>query len=146
MKTDIYTLLGMIKDGKAPEKIMYESEEYVWNDIDKTYYCCDHDRTDLLNDYVITDILSNEVEILEATITYKQDDKFTGMKYYDDGIEIASMDYSTHYSMEELVEEDDKIEKLDQTLNRLDIDDDYYRYIMENRFKINEIIEALNER
>ena len=46
---------------------------------------------------------------------------------------------------EDLFKEDKKIEKLDQTLNRLDINDDYYRYIMENRFKINEIIDKLNE-
>ena len=34
-------------------------------------------------------------------------------------------------------------EKLDQTLNRLDMNEDYYRYIMENRFKINEILDYL---
>ena len=45
----------------------------------------------------------------------------------------------------EIIEEDKKIEKLCQTLNRLDIGDDYYRYIMENRFKINEIIDYLEE-
>ena len=45
----------------------------------------------------------------------------------------------------EIIEEDKKIKKLDQTLNRLDINDDYYRYIMENRFKINEIIDKINK-
>ena len=45
----------------------------------------------------------------------------------------------------EIIEENKKIEKLCQTLNRLDIGDDYYRYIMENRFKINEIIDYLEE-
>lgn len=45
----------------------------------------------------------------------------------------------------EIIEEDKKIEKIDQTLNRLDIGDDYYRYIMENRFKINEMIDYINK-
>lgn len=36
-------------------------------------------------------------------------------------------------------------EKLDQTLNRLDMNEDYYRYIMENRFKINEILDYLEK-
>lgn len=47
----------------------------------------------------------------------------------------------------EIIEEpqEHKIEKLDQTLNRVDIEEDYYRYIMENRFKINEIIDYLKE-
>ena len=45
----------------------------------------------------------------------------------------------------EIIEEEKKIpEKLDQTLNRVQIGDDYYRYIMENRFKINEIIDYLD--
>ena len=47
----------------------------------------------------------------------------------------------------EIIEEEKKIpEKLDQTLNRSDIGEDYYRYIMENRFKLNEIIEYLNSK
>lgn len=37
-------------------------------------------------------------------------------------------------------------EKLNQTLNRSDIGEDYYRYIMENRFAINEIIDYLNSK
>ncbi len=36
-------------------------------------------------------------------------------------------------------------EKLNQTLNRVDIEEDYYRYIMKNRFKINEILDYLEE-
>ena len=45
----------------------------------------------------------------------------------------------------ETLGEDKKIEKLDQTLNRSDIGEDFYRYIMENRFKINKIIDELNK-
>ncbi len=45
-----------------------------------------------------------------------------------------------------IIEEKKIPEKLDQTLNRTDIGDDYYRYIMENRFTINEIIDYLNSK
>ena len=46
--------------------------------------------------------------------------------------------------IEDTPKEEKKIpEKLDQTLNRIDIGEDYYRYITENRFKINEIIDYL---
>lgn len=46
---------------------------------------------------------------------------------------------------EEKVEEPRQIERIDQTLNRIDMGDDYYRYIMETRFKLNEVIDAVNE-
>ena len=63
----VIDLLNKIARGEEPpKKILYQEEEYVWNYIDKTYYCCDHDRTDLLNDYIIKDILNDEVEILEG--------------------------------------------------------------------------------
>ncbi len=45
----------------------------------------------------------------------------------------------------EIIEEHKIPEKLDQTLNRNDIGKDYYKYIMENRFKVNEIIDYLKE-
>ena len=49
--------------------------------------------------------------------------------------------------IEDTPKEEKKIpEKLDQTLNRIDIEEDYYRYIMENRFKINELIDYLKSK
>ena len=121
MKTTIYDLLGMIKDGKAPKKIMYKNRQYELND-NNEYHCQDKDLglfEYLFSMYYTDEVLNAEVEILETTITMK-DDKFTGVKYYSDGIEIGSMDYSIHYSTEELAEEDDKIEKI-KNLNT-----DYY--------------------
>lgn len=88
-------------------------------------------RVKVFNDYYHYDI--------EDDMYYRDDedkDEFytdamiTGFVNLNDSVEII---------------EDNKIEKLDQTLNRLDINDDYYRYIMENRFKINEIIDKLNK-
>lgn len=35
MKTTIYELLGMIKDGKAPYKFVFNDNEYRWDYQDK---------------------------------------------------------------------------------------------------------------
>lgn len=63
--------------------------------------------------------------------------KYTTLQFINDEVEINEE--------VEILDEEDKIEKLDQTLNRTDINDDYYRYIMENRFKINELIDEVNK-
>ena len=107
MKIDIYTLLGMIKDGKAPYKIQYLDKYYTY--VKEDYE--DEEGNQLLSwlfqDYCVDYVLNLKVSIP--------------------------------------IVESKKIEKIDQTLNRIDMNNDYYRYIMENRFKINEIIEVLNE-
>lgn len=66
MKTTIYELLGMIKEGKAPKKILFNDEEWEWYKFDYK----NKNSWDLFDEYVITDILNNEVIILETTITY----------------------------------------------------------------------------
>lgn len=71
MKIDIYTLLGMIKDGKAPSRIV------VFNEI-MTLDTSKLDYKDNAGDYLFEDYewlkwLDNEVEILETTIIYNQD-------------------------------------------------------------------------
>ena len=84
MKTTIYELLGMIKDGKAPKKIMYDNG--IWNyrkrtDMKDTIlnveYINEKTCCDLFDEYLITDILNDEVEILETTITMKADHSST---------------------------------------------------------------------
>ncbi len=74
MKTTIYELLGMIKDGKAPKRIIYKNNCYEWFDDEKDYITETHW---LFDEYVITDILNDEVEILETTITMKADQSST---------------------------------------------------------------------
>ena len=82
---------------------------------------------------------------------YEYHDKEHGYcRYYHDNIYIC---LNTEYYWFDILNEEVEIieesqehkipEKLDQTLNRLDMNEDYYRYIMENRFKINEIIDYL---
>ena len=114
MKTDIYTLLGMIKDGKAPYKIMYKSKLWEYDNQSKDYFTNHYDGTEwLFDEYVITEILNEEVEILETTITMK-DDKFTGWeaetKCDDEKNLLASnkiekLEKSNGYSAENYIEE-----------------------------------------
>lgn len=74
MKTTIYELLGMIKDNKAPKKIMYGGDTYTYCEEEKDYVSDENDSFSIFQDMVISKILNEEVEILETTITYKQDD------------------------------------------------------------------------
>lgn len=80
MKTTIYELLGMIKDGKAPKKIKYDYQ--IWNYRERTdlegnilfrEYINEETERDLFDEYLIPDILNDEVEILETTVTINQD-------------------------------------------------------------------------
>lgn len=66
MRTTIYELLGLIKDGKAPKKIKFMSS--IWE------YCKDGTTQDYINDYdkclmefiaINKDGLNDEVEIIE---------------------------------------------------------------------------------
>ena len=76
MKIDIYTLLGMIKDGKAPKKIVYKNEVLHYDDeYPATYNYYDEEGNNQLFDGNIGEILNDEVEILETTITYNQDNR-----------------------------------------------------------------------
>lgn len=62
----VIDLLNKIANGKkVPKRIIYGNEEYSFNYKDMTYYCCDHDMTDLLNSDLIGNILNDEVEIIE---------------------------------------------------------------------------------
>lgn len=70
MKITIYELIGMIKDGKAPKRIIYDKSTYWYNGLEKDYYkytTKDFNDEDIeyLFDYKITEILNDTVEILE---------------------------------------------------------------------------------
>lgn len=71
MITTIYELLGMIKDGKAPKKIIFKEDIYEYRCSDCIDYYCDKDSGWLFDDYDITDILNDEVTILETTINWE---------------------------------------------------------------------------
>ena len=61
MKIDIYTLLGLVKDGKAPKEIKYKNFVYGWVQKYKTYTRYDITGKDL---YITTNNLNDEVEII----------------------------------------------------------------------------------
>ena len=69
MKITIYELLGKMKDYEAPNKILFNDKIWTYNGNDYEA----EDEWSLFDEYVIFDILNDEVEILETTITYKQD-------------------------------------------------------------------------
>ena len=61
----VYELLGLIKDGKAPKKIEYKGDTYIYAGDD---YSINDNREDWLitkYDYFLTNFLTEEVEILE---------------------------------------------------------------------------------
>lgn len=75
MKIRIIELLEMIANGqKAPKKIMYDNKLWEYDVQDKDYWTNHYDGTEwLFDEYVIPEILNDEVIILETTITYKSD-------------------------------------------------------------------------
>ena len=87
MKIRIIELLEMIANGqKPPKKIMYDNKLWEYDVQDKDYWTNHYDGTEwLFDECVITAILNDEVEILETTITYKQDNiqhkKIEPLKY-----------------------------------------------------------------
>ena len=61
----IYELLGLIKDGKAPKKIEYKGDTYIYAGDD---YSINDNREDWLitkYDYFLTNFLNEKVKILE---------------------------------------------------------------------------------
>lgn len=65
MKTTIYELLGMIKDGEAPKKIMYDGYTYQF-DNEYENYVRDNDLGVSINwDYVAIKCLNEPVVILD---------------------------------------------------------------------------------
>ena len=97
MKTTIYDLLGMIKDGKAPKVISYENKVYHYVDEFKDYefdnggYCLFSDEFE--KHYGIIAYLNDEVEILDEPKEDKIEkidmfDYFTGYSFDDTSIDL----------------------------------------------------------
>lgn len=76
IKTNIIDILYKISKGEdIPEKIIYKGNIYTYDEEEKDYvfYTGIHNAQWLFDEYIIQDILNDEVEILETTITYKPD-------------------------------------------------------------------------
>lgn len=65
MKIDIYTLLGLIKDGKAPKKIKYKNNIYEYDGETQNYCSPINMIWDFLIGKDIVALLNDEVEIIE---------------------------------------------------------------------------------
>ena len=104
MKTTIYDLLGMIKDGNLVLEIVYKDVHYTWNYRDKTFYSLDGENVDLFEDYVLTTILNDEVIILATALNSNLD----GLCQYQPYTGELTIPKPTPYEPQ-----DDKIEKLD---------------------------------
>ena len=63
MKITMYELLGMVKDGKAPKKVIYDGNLWEFNK-DFNQYQTKKDGGNLWNGYNFN-ILNDEVEIIE---------------------------------------------------------------------------------
>ena len=96
MKMTLYDLLGLMKEDKAPKKIMLDKQVFVFDEQHKDYQCSENDdniwNEYLFEDYCWKEILDEEVEILEITLypenVSTQDNKIEKLKYYSASNEI----------------------------------------------------------
>ena len=67
MKTTMYGLLGMVKDGKMPKKIKYDNDIWIYDEISRDYILIDKSGEEALicGELNLMFALNDEVEILE---------------------------------------------------------------------------------
>ena len=96
MKITIYELLGLVKDGKAPEKIKYRNKIYFrsWCDymgdepIDEYYY--DSEQNSWNDELCLK--LDDEIEIIEE-VEDKEYEDIEGINYYPKNKTEFQVDY-----------------------------------------------------
>jgi len=102
MKITIYELLGLIKDGKAPYKFLFQDDEYRWDYQDEKYYRkagideLDQKYYELFeDDFMLYQCLNDEIEIIEEV----ED------KEYEDitELEIKHIEDTEHLYMKETI-------------------------------------------
>lgn len=94
MKIDIYTLLGMIKDNNAPNKIKWEDTIYAYSDYDKDYLEYPFSQDEYrglfcMKDSILTQYLNDEVEIIE------EDKKIEKIKVVGCNVEVNEILFGT---------------------------------------------------
>lgn len=80
MKTTIIEVLNKIANDEEVIVIYYRDRYFKYDNSVQDFYCEQYDEY-LFDEYVLVSILNDEVEILETTITYKQDDKIERINY-----------------------------------------------------------------
>lgn len=144
MKMKIIDILNKIANGEQPpKKIKYKDDVCIWQN--NWYY---YDTDTIILDQMQFDVtgLNEEVEILETTITYNQDD-YVQYQPYTGEVEIKC-------NSPKNILESDKIEKIDIINDKMIAFDDKYQDIyiggctptqIAFAIKINEIIDYINK-
>lgn len=124
MKTSIYDLLGMIKDNKAPRKIVFKEEVYTFDYEEYDYIATNGDG--LFDYYATPRIIDDEVTILETTITYNGVQKCTEVNNEIEKIEpfkeeVNIVEFALKYPevAKVLKSYEKKIAKLIEVVNKL---------------------------
>lgn len=154
-KIKIIDLLCLISNGEeVPKKIKYGATEYEFSGYDTASknYKCEYEGgfySDLFSD-IDGSCLNDEVEILneEETNGYTihiSNGNFTGIKMYQDGNEIMSMDYSTEEEDKDIpLIPDDELHEFNTKEKILNLDKLNYNFKVLQE-KINQVVEEFNE-
>jgi hypothetical protein len=109
MKTTIYELLGMIKDGNAPKKIKHN--KLIFEYVDGGYYNSNYGF--LFDNYYVEGILNDEVEILDEP----KENKIEKLKPIEELItsgELQTAILETQLKVNELIDEVNKLKESDK--------------------------------
>lgn len=140
----IIDLLNKIaNDEKVPNKFIYDDLIFTKHDDCGCFYYKDNDGDNFL-DSICNDLsnLNDNIEIMQE----KEEDNFTGIKWFDNGEMILSVDSSEKMHPEHI--EDKEIKPIKQaTIDSVSYKDNYsvansVKFLM---IKMNEMIEVLEE-
>lgn len=142
MKITMYELLGLVKDGKAPKKILYNSIEPEYDKDAKDYfpyygkYLFEYKFADCIN------FLDDEVEIIEEEPKPITKESIEALGYACGEIrKCFENGWNKSLENKPLIEEDKRIEKCKNYEDFLGIDD----YIEHLKHKINKLIDEINK-
>lgn len=115
MKITIYDLLGMIKDGKAPKKIMYNYCIYIYWDLGYDY------RDENKNKILFRDLFMNEYDFLNDEIEIINEPKEDKIEKLNDILRVDDLEPPYDFNLQKI-----------------------WCQSIKNQNKINEIIDRLN--
>lgn len=116
----IYELLGLVKDGKAPKKIKYDTKEYIFRNYDYKE--------------VMDALIDEQSSLMECIDFYKFDEP---VEIIEDNDKLEKINVKTGDNCKRFIEYDDETGHHKYTIRLLD------EYFAKN---INKIIGVLNER
>lgn len=120
MKTKIIDILDMIARGQEPPKqIVFRNEVYEYDAKEGDYW--NNSYTDAIFDYYeITDILNEEVQILEINMIYSQDSKQDKIEPFKEEVNITEFAAKYPEVAKVLKSHEKKIAKLIEVVNKDD--------------------------